>query len=87
MRQDQKQGMKGKRTNLIEQFSGLITRIDYNRWAKKTSEWTPRTSKRVKGRPIKMERQQRKNMEACGCELHKIELHDHGSEGCLPAVT
>ena len=45
------------------QWAGHVTRMSNTRWAKITSEWTPREEKRVRGRP---KRRWRDNIEEVG---------------------
>ena len=45
------------------QWAGHVARMSNTRWAKLTSEWTPREGKRVKGRP---KRRWRDNIEEVG---------------------
>ena len=69
------------------QWAGHVARMTNTRWAKITSEWTPREGKRVRGRSKKGgETTSRKLVAVNGWEWLKIEVHGVSCGGHLPAV-
>ena len=59
------------------QWSGHVARMSNTRWAKITSEWTPREGKRVRGRP---KRRWRDNIEEVGSSQWSSNIAQSGSQ-------
>ena len=69
------------------QWARHVARMSNTRWAKTTSEWTPREGKRVRGRP---KRRWRDIIEEVGSsqwmKVAQIKVHGLSCGGHLPAV-
>ena len=76
--------------NMKGQWAGHLARMNNNKWAKKTTEWTPREGNRTKGKPKRRWRddiEEKAESTWTRVEWHKIDKRGSSCGGHLPAVS